>query len=478
MNNKFCILLLGMFALASSALNAQTTAVSDTMMLSVDDCVKIALNENPTIKIADMEITRVDYSKKETIGQLFPNVSFSAAYSRTLAKQTMYMNNGGQTMAIKMGRDNTHNTGFNASMPLISVALWKSIKLSDNQILQNIEASRTSRISLINQVKNAYYALLLAYDSYDVLVENHATAKVNADIYEKKFKNGTASEFDVLRSSVAVKNIEPSIIEAQNSIRSLELQLKVLMGMDVNQGIKPNTSLSDFKSTMYADVMTMNSDLSMNADLRKLDLQTDYLKKAIDVQKASWLPTLSATIGYNWYSMSDGSPFKNFTWSPNSSVGLSLSWTLFNGGQRYYKQKQAELSYKEMAWQRDNLSRTLEMQRQIQLDNIQKNVKQIETCTASVEQAVKANQIQEKSFKIGASTYLDLRDSEDALMSSKLAYYQAIYNYLVAKSDLELLLGNADVQYPTNTKDASIRTSTILNEKYPKASKSTANENK
>lgn len=478
MNNKFCILLLGMFALASSALNAQTTAVSDTMMLSVDDCVKIALNENPTIKIADMEITRVDYSKKETIGQLFPNISFSAAYSRTLAKQTMYMNNGGQTMAIKMGRDNTHNTGFNASMPLISVALWKSIKLSDNQILQNIEASRTSRISLINQVKNAYYALLLAYDSYDVLVENHATAKVNADIYEKKFKNGTASEFDVLRSSVAVKNIEPSIIEAQNSIRSLELQLKVLMGMDVNQGIKPNTSLSDFKSTMYADVMTMNSDLSMNADLRKLDLQTDYLKKAIDVQKASWLPTLSATIGYNWYSMSDGSPFKNFAWSPNSSVGLSLSWTLFNGGQRYYKQKQAELSYKEMAWQRDNLSRTLEMQRQIQLDNIQKNVKQIETCTASVEQAVKANQIQEKSFKIGASTYLDLRDSEDALMSSKLAYYQAIYNYLVAKSDLELLLGNADVQYPTNTKDASIRTSTILNEKYPKASKSTANENK
>lgn len=478
MNNKFCILLLGMFALASSALNAQTTAVSDTMMLSVDDCVKIALNENPTIKIADMEITRVDYSKKETIGQLFPNISFSAAYSRTLAKQTMYMNNGGQTMAIKMGRDNTHNTGFSASMPLISVALWKSIKLSDNQILQNIEASRTSRISLINQVKNAYYALLLAYDSYDVLVENHATAKVNADIYEKKFKNGTASEFDVLRSSVAVKNIEPSIIEAQNSIRSLELQLKVLMGMDVNQGIKPNTSLSDFKSTMYADVMTMNSDLSMNADLRKLDLQTDYLKKAIDVQKASWLPTLSATIGYNWYSMSDGSPFKNFAWSPNSSVGLSLSWTLFNGGQRYYKQKQAELSYKEMAWQRDNLSRTLEMQRQIQLDNIQKNVKQIETCTASVEQAVKANQIQEKSFKIGASTYLDLRDSEDALMSSKLAYYQAIYNYLVAKSDLELLLGNADVQYPTNTKDASIRTSTILNEKYPKASKSTANENK
>ena len=463
MKRKISLLLSS--ALAFSAFASAQTASTDTLSLSVDQCVAIALDENPTIKIADMEITRVDYSKRETIGQLFPNISFSAAYSRTLAKQTMYMNNGGQTMAIKMGRDNTHNAGFNATLPIVSVALWKSIKLSDNQILQNIEAARTSRISLINQVKNAYYALLLAYDSYAVLLENHATAKVNADIYEKKFRNGTASEFDVLRSSVAVKNIEPSIIEAENSIRSLELQLKVLMGMDVTQGIKPSASLSDYKSSMYADVMALNTDLSMNSDLRKLDLQTDYLKKVVDVQKAGWYPTIAASIGYNWYSMSDGSPFKNFNWSPNSSVGISLSWTLFNGAQRYYKQKQAELSYKEMAWQRDNLNRSLEMQRQIQLDNIQKNVKQIETCTASVEQAVKANQIQEKSFKIGASTYLDLRDSEDALMSSKLAYYQAIYNFLVAKSDLELLLGNAETQYPTNAKEAKERTLNILSEK-------------
>ena len=219
MKRKISLLLSS--ALAFSAFASAQTASSDTLSLSVDECVAIALDENPTIKIADMEITRVDYSKRETIGQLFPNITFSAAYSRTLAKQTMYMNNGGQTMAIKMGRDNTHNAGFNATVPIVSVALWKSIKLSDNQILQNIEASRTSRISLINQVKNAYYALLLAYDSYAVLLENHATAKVNAEIYEKKFKNGTASEFDVLRSSVAVKNIEPSIIEAENSIRSL-----------------------------------------------------------------------------------------------------------------------------------------------------------------------------------------------------------------------------------------------------------------
>ena len=457
-------LLLGSVIAFSTIASAQT-ASSDTLSLSVDECVAIALDENPSIKIADMEITRVDYSKRETIGQLLPNIAFSAAYSRTLAKQTMYMDTPEGSMEIKMGRDNTLAPGFSASMPIISVQLWKSIKLSDNQILQNVEKARSSRISLVNQVKNAYYALLLARDSYRVIQENYATAKVNAEIYENQYKLGTASEFDMLRSSVAVKNLEPSLLEAENSIRSLELQLKVLMGLDVNYAIKPSAQLSDFKSTMYADVLSLDTPISNNTDLRQLDLQTDYLKKAVDVQKAAWYPVLAANISYSWYSLTNGSPFKDFKWSSNSTAGLTFQWTLFNGGQRYYKQRQTELQYKEMAWQRDNLTRSLEMQKRIQLDNIRKSVKQIDSSEANVEQAVKANQIQEKSFKIGASTYLDLRDSEDAVMSAKLAYYQAIYNYLVASSDLELLLGNADVKYPANTKEATTRTKAILSEK-------------
>ena len=45
------------------------------------------------------------------------------------------------------------------------------------------------------------------------------------------------------------------------------------------------------------------------------------------------------------------------------------------------------------------------------------------------------------SFGLGAASYLDMRDSELALTRSRLAYYQAIYNYLVAHSDLDMLLG-------------------------------------
>ena len=56
----------------------------------------------------------------------------------------------------------------------------------------------------------------------------------------------------------------------------------------------------------------------------------------------------------------------------------------------------------------------------------------------------------ERSFEIGAASYLDLRDSELALTRARLAYYQAIYNYLVAGSELELLQGTAPIDQYSN----------------------------
>ena len=416
------------------------------LALSLDECITIALNENPSIKVQEMEITRVDYSRKEVLGQLFPSINLVGQYQRNLSLQTMYMDTPSGTMAIKMGSDNTHAGGFQATIPLVVPQLWKSIKLNENQILQNVEAARANKLSLVNQVEKTYYALLLAQDSKRVIEENHATAQLNADIFQKKFDLGAASEYDVLRANVAVSNLEPSIIEAENSINALLLQLKVLMGMDVRTQIAPSQQLSDFRGEMYERVMsnTLGSDttLANNTSLKSLDLQTDYLKKVLDVQKMAWYPTLSGSASVMWHSMSNGSPLSGFRWSRASNVGLSIAFPIFQGGQRYYKQKQAEIAVEEMKWQRENLERSLHMQVATQNDAIAKNLKQIESNENGVTMAEKANDIMQKTFKIGAASFIQLRDTEDALMAARLAYYQAIYNYLVAESDLEDVLGN------------------------------------
>ena len=439
-NKKFFYIILMMLMGSAVSANAQ-------LALSLDECIRIALNENPTIKVQEMEITRVDYSRKEVIGQLFPTINLAGQYTRNLSLQTMYMDTDNGTMAIKMGSDNNHSGGFQASIPLIVPQLWKSIKLSENQILQNIEAARANKLSLVNQVEKTYYSLLLAQDSKRVIEDNHAMAQFNADIYQKKYDLGAASEYDVLRANVAVTNLEPAIVEAENSINALMLQLKVLMGMDVRTEIVPTQKLADFRGEMYERVLsnTLGSDttLANNTSLKSLDLQTDYLKKVLDVQKMAWYPTLSGSASVMWHSMNNGSPFSGFRWSRASNVGLTIAFPIFQGGQRYYKQKQAEIAVEEMKWQRENLERSLHMQVTTQNDAIAQFLKQIESNEQGVIMAEKANDIMQKSFKIGAASFIQLRDTENAMMAARLAYFQAIYNYLVAESDLEFVLGNS-----------------------------------
>lgn len=458
---------------ASLPIIAQDSNHNDTIALSLDQCISIALNDNPTIKVAEMEIERMDYSKKEVIGQILPTISFGAQYNRTIEKQTMYMktgslgsagnssNNGensenaeeststkatGGSNEIKMGLDNSYTMGFTASMPLIAPQLWKTLKLSDSQILQSVETARQSRLSLVNQVKSAYYALLLAKDSHKVILESYDNAKLNHEIYSKKYEKGAASEYDVLRTSVAVKNVEPELMQSEIAIKQAKLQLCILMGMNAAIPFEPTTSLAEYEKTMYDNTLAIDRSIDQNSELKMLDIQTKTLNNALEIQKMAWFPTLALNANYNWTSMSDGDPLKNFRWTPNSTIGLSLSIPLFQGGQRYTKIKQARIQVDEMKWQRENLERSINMQVDLAIDNIQMNVKQIASCAESVKEANKAHDIMEKSFNIGAASYLDLRDSELALTRSQLAYYQAIYNYLIANSNLELLLGNADIE--------------------------------
>ena len=449
-------------------LSAPMLACAENVKLSLDECLAIALSDNPTVKVSDMEVQRLDYSKKEVIGQLLPTIDFGANYNRTLEKQTMYMNmdgfgdfggagdgdgengevssraraGGGGDGGIKVGLDNSWSLGFQASLPLIAPQLWKSVAVSDTQILRSLEAAQQSRQNLVDQVKSAYYGLLLAQDSRIVIQESYDMARLTHETYVKQAAAGAASDYDVLRTSVAMKNIEPEIIQADIAIKQARLQLLVLMGVDSAFEFEAAARLADYEQTMYDEVFALEADYSNNADLKLLDIDTKLLEQQVAMKKLAFVPTLALSANYNWTSMSNGSPVKNFRWSPYSMVGLTLSVPIFHGGSRWNSLKAASIQAKEMKWQRENLERSIAMQVDIAIDNIKLNVKQIASSSESVNQADRAHTIMEKSFEIGAASYLDLRDSELSLTRAGLAYYQAIYNYLIAGSKLELLLGN------------------------------------
>lgn len=433
--------LLKLFPLLSVIGGTAFEGVAETLKLSREECIEIALKDNPTVRVADMEVTKVNYAKKETLASIFPTIDFNGSYQRSIELQTIRMNMGGESQKLKMGSDNSINMGFNATMPLIAPTLWKAISISDTQILSNLESARASRLDLINNVNKAYYALMLAESSYEVVKQNYDIAKMNADIFEKQHKAGTASEYDVLRSSVQVKNIEPELLQAEIAIRQCSLQLKILMGITTEVEIKPATGLNDYKNHMFAYPTAADRSIDQNTSLRSLDIQKKILDKNVTMKKFAWIPTLGASFNLSWLSLSNGSPFRKQEFNPYSTVGLQLQVPIFSGGSKYYGLRQAQVQRKELDLQRENLVNSLNMQVDLAIDNINREARQISTSEEGMKQAAKAYEIMQKSFEIGAASYLDLRDSELANTTAQLSYFQAIYNYLVSTSELDMLLG-------------------------------------
>ncbi len=458
--------------------SAQTAITTDSVLhLDMDRALTIALSESPTIKIADLEVKKTDYSKREVIAGLLPQIDASASYQRSIKKQRMYMSGEGFDIAgmmgaylgplyaatgvpfpetdnsassssdegFEVGLDNTYSMGFSATLPIIAPQLWKSVEISSINIQTKLEAARSSRLSLINEVQKAYYNVLLCQDSYKVLRDQYDNAKLNAETYASQYKQGTASEYDVLRSEVAMRNIEPSLLSTENAVKLSKLQLKVLMGIDAGIEVVINDSLSNYEQDMYNVTMSINRSLDNNTDLRQLDLQTKMLQKTATMQKFAYIPTLGAQFGYNWISMSDGNMFKNFRFNPYSTVAVALNIPIFSGGSRFYKVKQAQANVAQMGFQRENLVRALDMQVQAQIDNISKSVKQIDSNKLGVQQAEKAYKIMQKSFEIGSATFVTLNDAELALTRARLAYSQAIYDFLAGVSDVQKLLGSTDI---------------------------------
>lgn len=434
-----------------------TVKAQDVLKLDLEKALEIALSESPTVKVADKEIEKKKYAQKGTYAALFPQINFTADYTRTLKKQVMYMDGfdmgGGSdestpgmegidmSKGIEVGRDNNWTTGFNLSMPLVNATLWKSLSISALDVELSIEQARSSKISMVNQVKKGFYAVLLANDSYRVFKESYDNAMENYLDIKKKYDQGTVAEYDLIRADVTVKNSEPNMLQAENSLTLAKWQLKALLGMDLEMAIDCEGELADFESVLFADYMATDTTLAGNTDLKQIDLQMQQLKKTLTMQKFDYLPTLSLTGMYQWNAMNNDFKFKNYNWTPYSIVGVSLTVPIFSGGSKYHKIKQTQVSMHQMDLQRDDTKRNLQLAIKQYLDNMKTCVKQFDAAQKGVEQANKGYKIAQKRYDTGAGTLLEMNDAELALTQAKLNLNQSIYNYMVAKSDMEKVLG-------------------------------------
>ena len=484
----FSVMLIGLL-FATVTANAQYKETleqaksSETpVVITLEQALEIALGENISVKVADLEIKRTEYAKKGAYASLFPQIDLTGSYQRTIKKQVMYMDfdmssltggagagagagsgtegtEGGATGStgsgsssssssssssggLEVGRLNTLNAGVSAALPIVNAQLWKSLKISGLDVELAVEKARGSRLDMVTQVKNAYFATLFAKEAFNVYKEVYENAVKNLEEAQKKFDSEKVSEFEVIRAKTSVANAIPNVYNAESSLILALWQFKAVLGVDLDMNLDVAGKLGDFSQHMFYDIHQHDEiSLDRNTTMKQLAIQAELLAENIKVQKYATLPTLSLGFNFAMTTMANDVKFSEFKWTPYSYAALSLNIPIFAGGKRYQAIRQSKNQYQQIQLQQLNTERQLKISIRQSLNTMEMNMKSYYAAQDAVAAAQKAYDIAEASYKVGRGTLLELNDAQLALTQAQLSESQAVYNFVIAKAQLEQTLG-------------------------------------
>ena len=415
--------------------------------LDLATALKIAHDNNPTIKIAELEIQRVDYSKKEALGNLLPSLSASGQYTNNIMKSVMFMPEsfsqmmGGQKY-MEIGYKNSYTGSISAGLPLVNFSLWEQIKSKQCEIDLILEQARASKIDMTKQVKDAYFAVLLAKNSLKVLERSINNAKETLKRTEAGFEQGVVSEYDLIRAKVQVNNLNPSYIAAKNGLELAVLQLKMILSLPQEQEIVFLENLEDF-SDRIVSVTDAESERAVNnnSELRQLDLNIMSLQHNLKMVNSQHLPSLSAFGQYTYQTQAEDFRFSEYNWVGSAAVGLQLSIPIFNGRTVVNKAKQLKISLQELQLQKQYASDGIDLQIQSAINNMKAAQEQLSVNKDAISQAERGYEIAKVRYQTGSGTILELNDSELSMTQANLNYQQSLYDFLTAQTNLEKVLG-------------------------------------
>lgn len=438
---------------------AGLSGVQAQMRLTLDEALQLALSENPTIKVADLEVKRFDYVRRETWGNWIPQVSVSGTYNRSIVKQEM-------AKGLSFGADNTLTAQADATWALFAPTVFRTLRMNRTQLEAAVENARGSRITLVADVKKAFYNILLAEESLAVLRESEANLRRTVEDTELQYKNGLTSEYDLLSAQVQLSNLKPTILETENSIKVAELMLKMYLSIPEDIRIDVAGSLDDMRESVLTGTDGLSTDLSGNTDLRSLEFQKELLRHQLKVSNAGRWPTVAAFFNATYTgndmdmsklgSFGDGSDgtvsgggagsagSSTFWWQHPVSAGLQVSIPLFSGLTRMNKARQIKNQIAQISLQRDYTEQQLDVQVRSAINDLMTARETMFAQEKTVAQAEKAYHISDTRYRAGAGTILELNTSQLNMVQAQLSYSQAIYNYITAKAEYDKIVGREE----------------------------------
>ncbi len=444
---------------------------ADTLRVNLDQAIRLALKNNRDIRIARMDVEKAHAAVKEAFGYALPSLDFSAGFTHFIQKPRMpfpdfnaMLNNATYGVLFKEGllpydpskflplkfklqsfaRTNSYQTEVKVTQILFNSAVFRGIGASEIYLNMAKENLKRAIAKTVLDVKKAFYGVLLTKDLEAIAQSRFANAQAHLKNIKAMRAQGLLSDFVEMQATVQVENIRPVLLQLRNAHEDALNGLKIVMNID--QG----TPLKVIGKMEYRDeALPSEAELIKEAKERNLSLHVLKIKNQLDneltaVDRGGYWPTLAAFGNYSYTGTGEDWDFQTYT---SSTVGLSLSINLFQGGRTRHKVQQDKIAAKQTLEQISTLTDGIEMQVKSKLNDLKRVQKQIEAMKRNMDLAQRAYQMAEHRYQVGEGSELEVKDADLQLNNARTNYAKAVHDYLVARASLFDLVGRVDQMY-------------------------------
>jgi len=446
--------------------------------MTLNDAVRIALKQNPTILNAIQQIRLTRGQLISVISQAVPKIGLATSYNQT--KQDLTTNgrgggvssieipnpNGGKPTVLTLGGGNeavqnqTWNIQFQGSQLIFDGgATIAGIQGGRAAYDAAFFSLRSTIDNIVSQIITQFYQIVLNRALIVAQQQNVALLQQQVQDQQNRYEAGTVPRFNVLQAEVQLANAKPPLIQAENNYRIALYQLVQLLGMDYPQG-HPSEVPFNVVGTLGYSLRKVQADESIRVAIARnpaLKAQRQAIlaqASNVSAQIAGWLPTINANAGYQ---------FTNDLASQNLAqnvqgwfFGATGNWNIWDGGLTYGNVAQAKAQLMQAKNNYDNGIRQVVLDVQVAISNLQQAQETIDATTASVVQATEALRLSRERLDAGAGTQLDVLNAQTQLLTAQSNVLQARYDYIAAMAAYDFAL-SLDTQYVETFDDPLVR---------------------
>jgi len=444
------ILILALFMNRSQAIQAEPLpAAQDPLVLTMDTAITMSLRQNRYLMIAGEERVKANAQVGEAKSGAFPQLTASGQYMRYIKKQVMFLPPGNainptdKTLLFEIGSNNAYSGAVQLSQALYSRKVGVALQIAKTYRELAKESYTAAQQAVIRDTRKAYYQILLAKKLVEANRQGLEVIQGNYKNVQAQYRVGAAAEYDLLRAEVQLANTEPLVISAENGYQLAVNALKNLLAIPLDQPLVIEGDLIYEELPEEVAQQAEAQALATNPAIKQLSLQERMLDRNISIEKAGNIPTLYAMGSYLWQSQDNTFKFGNYNWANTINAGVSLSYPLFDGFRTRNRVQQAKVDRNKVRFTRLKMEEGLRVQIQAGSLRMAEARKRMSGQEKNIEQAQKAVRIAQTRFQSGVGTQLELLDAQVAMTRSQTNYAQALYDYLVSKTEWEFATGTS-----------------------------------